>query len=326
MICLGFLILCSYLARCLRLVSESKLQRNNGVSIALDASFKVWLINESNENHTIASGELFGFGIGAYQEVSSGHLVSPLVQYVSILQWCPFPAHPVSTVGNSAVDLIPWSVGTCSGWACAVLTKRRSWLFPRSCVTSQRSGGPQRPVFWITTWSLFARRGIVQKPLKKMIPTALHNMSVSNNMSTCSCQDGAKPGDKIPRQFRYLVSMRAKVNAFKPTELMRMRTCTNFVRHTFVQLSKSSMPCLALKTLHVFGRCGFWETYQLNDFAWKAQWSLSSICQCFHSVLPTHIFHSQAKIGEGMPASEGPAWRWSKALRSAAKDLVKQLF
>lgn len=175
MICLGFLILCSYLARCLRLVSESKLQRNNGVSIALDASFKVWLINESNENHTIASGELFGFGIGAYQEVSSGHLVSPLVQYVSILQWCPFPAHPVSTVlkgdvGNSAVGLIPWSVETCSGWACAVLTKRRSWLFPRSCVTSQRSGGPQRPVFWITTWSLFARRGIVQKPLKKWYP------------------------------------------------------------------------------------------------------------------------------------------------------------
>lgn len=101
------------------------------------------------------------------------------------------------------------------------------------------------------------KAGDRSKAIKKMIPTALHNMSVSNNMSTCSCQDGAKPGDKIPRQFRYLVSMRAKVNAFKPKELMRMRTCTNFVRHTFVQLSKSSMPCLALKTLHVFGRCGF---------------------------------------------------------------------
>ena len=225
-ISLGFLILCSYLARCLRLVSESKLQRNNNLSLALDASFKVWLINETNENHTLASGELFGFGIGSFQEVSSGHLLSPLLfNMINLFQCIPCPSCINCLSWKEMLAVVLWtsfhgrSVETCSGWACAVLTKRRSWLFPRSCVTSQRPGGPQRLVFWITTWGLFARRGMVQKPFKKTDPTAFHNMFVSINMSTCSCQDGATPGEKIPRPFRYLVSMRAKVNAFKPKEL-----------------------------------------------------------------------------------------------------------
>ena len=58
--------------------------------------------------------------------------------------------------------------------------------------------------------------GVLQK-YSKIIPIAL--VLFFKYHSTSPWQEGTAPGETIPRQFRYLVSMRARVNAFKPKEL-----------------------------------------------------------------------------------------------------------
>ena len=63
-----FLAIHYSLTHCLRLACEAVLQKNRDLHVALDSTNRVWLINETECNHRVSAGELFGFGVGSYQE------------------------------------------------------------------------------------------------------------------------------------------------------------------------------------------------------------------------------------------------------------------
>ena len=60
-----------------RLFASCKLTANDSVTVALTGEYECWLLNDADESVQLAACELFGFGLGSFNEIGASNGLRP---------------------------------------------------------------------------------------------------------------------------------------------------------------------------------------------------------------------------------------------------------
>lgn len=85
------------------------------VVFAITADFECWMINSCDSQADLQACELFGFGLGSFNEVGTGqiHSMSVFSELVCIISFFPeFRLSNSTGVARNSLDkLLPWMIG-----------------------------------------------------------------------------------------------------------------------------------------------------------------------------------------------------------------------